>query len=118
MRLCHQKAGAMSFRSLYWGRIIGAVAALFFAVLYLAGQISFSLVGFAIVAFFGGVIGYRLNCGTLPAICDLCGARGLFSAEYGYGFQNARLILNCPSCGRVINRPGSGVCVDNEKRSS
>ena len=105
----------MSFKSLYRGRIGGAVAALFCAVMYLAGYIEIALIGFGLVACVGIIIGYRINSGTLPARCDLCGASGVFSAEYGHGFQNACLILSCPRCGRVVNRPGYGVVVDKDE---
>lgn len=105
----------MSFKSLYWGRIGGAGAALFLAVAYLAGHIVFALTGFGLVGLIGGTIGYRINRGSLPAICDLCGGKGIFRAEYGHGYRNARLILDCPRCGRVVNRAGHGVGVEREE---
>jgi len=97
----------MSFKSLYWLRIAGAGAALLLAVAYLAGYVAFALLGFGFVGLAGGIIGYRINRGTLPATCDLCGRNGLFSAEYGHGFRNARLILNCTTCGRVVGQGGN-----------
>ena len=93
----------LSFIRFYWLRLIGAVAALILALLYLAGFEMYSLAGFAVVATFAIYHGIRINNGTQPAICDLCGNQGTFSAEYGAGFSNARLILTCSNCGRVVN---------------
>jgi hypothetical protein len=107
----------MSFKSLFWVRIGGAGFALLLAAAYLAGYIVFALTGFGLIGLIGGTIGYRINGGNLPATCDLCGQKGLFRAEYGHGFGNARLILDCPECGRVVNRAGGGVGVAREKTS-
>ncbi|MEE4166712.1 MAG: hypothetical protein V2I35_11990 [Desulfocapsaceae bacterium] len=105
----------MSFRFLYLARIGGAASALLCAGAYLAGYITFSLIGFAFVGIVGGTIGVLLNRGTLPALCDLCGKKGVFGAEYGHGFRNARLILDCPRCGRVVNRSRHGLVVEQEQ---
>ena len=105
----------MSYRSLYWGRIAGAAAALLLAVTYMAGFIELALFGFGIVGLVGGVIGYRLNRGSLLAICDLCGKKGIFRAEHGHGFRNARIVLDCPGCGPVVNRAGYGMRVEREQ---
>ncbi len=105
----------MSFHFLYRARIGGAAAALMLAGTYLAGYLVFAVAGFALLGLAGGVTGFLINRGTLPAICDLCGRRGIFSAEYGHGFRNARLILDCPRCGRVINRAEHGVDVEREE---
>ncbi len=105
----------MSFHSLYRARIGGAAAALLLAGTYLAGYLAFALAGFALLGLAGGVIGFLINRGTLPARCDLCGRKGIFSAEYGHGFRNARLILDCPRCGRIVNRADYGVDAEREE---
>lgn len=98
----------VSLIRLYWLRLIGAVLALLLAILYLAEFEYASLAGFAIIALVGIYLGIRINNGTMPARCDLCGSEGTIGAEYGAGYANARLILNCCRCGRVINgKPGS-----------
>ncbi len=107
---------AMSIKSLYWLRIVGAGAALLLALAYMGGYVAFALLGFGFIGFMGGIIGYRINRGTLPATCDLCGGKGLFGAEYGHGFRNARLILNCPTCGRVVSNEGPGGKAKREGR--
>jgi hypothetical protein len=92
----------------YWLRLIGAVFALFLALLYLGGFEMASLGGFTIIACVAIYMGIRINNGTMPATCDLCGSPGTMKAEYGAGFTNARLILECGRCGRVVNgAPGS-----------
>ena len=111
----NQGRGNMSYRAFFWVRTAGAACALLFAAAYLAGYIAFALTGFGLIGLIGGTIGYRVNGGSLPAICDLCGQKGLFRAEYGHGFRNARLVLDCPGCGRVVNRAGGGVEPVREK---
>lgn len=105
----------MSHKTLYLSRITGAVFVLVLSIGYLAGYVGPALSGFVLVGLVGGSIGYLINNGTLPAVCDICGGRGVFSAEYGHGFRNVRLILDCPHCGRVINRSGQGVVVEKEQ---
>ncbi|WP_136798197.1 MULTISPECIES: hypothetical protein [Desulfosediminicola] len=93
---------------LYWLRLAAAALALLLAILYLAEFEKVSLAGFALIALIGGYIGIRINNSTMPARCDLCGSVGTMGAEYGAGYANARLILNCSRCGRVVNgKPGS-----------
>jgi len=105
---------ALSFHTLHRARTAGAAAALLLAVAYLAGYQAFAVAGFVLLGLAGGVTGVLINRGMLPALCDLCGRRGTFSAEYGQGFRNARLILACPRCGRVVNRADHGVDVERE----
>jgi len=98
----------LSLLRLYWLRIFGALFALIFAVLYLIGMEGLAMTGFGGMAVAVTVLAIRIRNNTLPAECDLCGAPATITTEYGAGFANARLILNCRRCGRVINgRPGS-----------
>ncbi|WP_028584332.1 hypothetical protein [Desulfogranum mediterraneum] len=98
----------LNFRTFHRLRIYTAVVVLFFALLYLLGLEKPALGGFAAVAVIGAVFCNRIRLGTMPACCDLCAARGTLKAEYGAGFSNARLVLDCPQCGRVVNRAGRG----------
>lgn len=98
----------LSFIRFYWLRLFGAVAALILAIMYLAGFELTGLAGFSCIATIAVYIGIRINNETMPARCDLCGSGGTMKAEYGAGFTDARLILMCPHCGRVVNgSPGS-----------
>jgi len=98
----------LSLLRLYWLRIFGALFALIFAIFYLLGLEELSVACFGVMALAITVLTIRIRNNTLPADCDLCGASATITAEYGAGFANARLILNCSRCGRVINsRPGS-----------
>jgi hypothetical protein len=98
----------LSFIRFYWLRLFGALTALTLALLYLAGFELTGLAGFSCIGAIAVYIGIRINNETMPARCDLCGATGTMKAEYGTGFVNARLILICPYCGRVVNSsPGS-----------
>ena len=98
----------LSLLRLYWIRIFGALFALIFAVFYLMGLEGLSVAGFGMMALAITILTIRIRNNTLPASCDLCGAPSTITAEYDAGFANARLILNCRRCGRVINgRPGS-----------
>ena len=105
----------LNFFRFHWLRFLGAVLALFFAILYLAGGEEIALAGFAFIAIIAGFIGIRVRKGTMPALCDLCKEHGTLKAEYGAGFSNARLILNCPNCGRVINTATRGAAPEREK---
>ncbi len=105
----------LNFFRFHWLRFFGAILALLFAILYLAGGEEFALGGFALIAIIAGYIGIRVRKGTMPALCDLCKETGTLKAEYGAGFSNARLILNCPKCGRVINAAEKGIKPKREK---
>lgn len=93
----------------HWLRFFGAIVALLLALLYLYGYEQFSLIGFALIALVLTYGGIRIRRGTLPAICDLCGAHATMTSEYGAGFSNARLIICCPDCGRIVNGSNGGV---------
>ena len=98
----------LSLLRFYWLRIFGALFALIFAIFYLLGMEGTALAGFGGMAVVIAVLAIRIHNNTLPADCDLCGAPATITTEYEAGFANARLILNCCRCGRVINgRPGS-----------
>lgn len=98
----------INFIRFYWLRLFGAVFALILALLYLAGFELISLAGFSGIAFIAIYITIKINNGTMPAKCDLCESAGTMTAEYNAGFSNARLILTCEHCGRVVNgAPGS-----------
>jgi hypothetical protein len=98
----------LSFLRFYWLRLFGAVLALVMATLYLNDFEGISITGFSLMALVAVVISIRISRNTMPASCDLCGAPATMTAEYGAGYSNARLILNCTRCGRVVNtRPGS-----------
>lgn len=99
---------------MYWSKVVGACIVLALALVYLIGFTKSGLVGFVLVGVVGGSIGYRIKKGSLPAVCDLCGSKGFFSAEYGAGFSNARLILTCEKCGRVVNKVPYGIRPEKE----
>ncbi len=99
----------LNFSIFQWLRFLCAVVVLGLAILYLAGGEKIALVGFAIITFPVAVICNRLRKGTMVAVCDLCKAKGTMTAEYGAGFSNARLVINCPHCGRVVNKADRGV---------
>jgi hypothetical protein len=84
-------------------------------MLYLGEQEEIALIGFAVVATITAYLCFRIRKGDMPATCDLCGENGTLKAEYGAGFSNARLILNCPHCGRVINKASRGTDPQQEK---
>lgn len=104
----------LSFLRFHWLRFSGAIITLLLAVIYLLEFEGISLIGFGMLAVVGTFLGMGLRNGTLPARCDLCGSSGRFSAEYGTGFSNARLILSCPQCGRVINNSERGIIPEHE----
>lgn len=104
----------LSFVRFHWLRFSGALTALLFAVVYLLEFEEIALVGFALLAVVGTYLGMSLRKGTLSARCDLCGSPGSFSAEYGAGFSNSRLILSCIRCGRVVNTSERGVTPEKE----
>lgn len=105
----------MTFRRIHQLRIGTAIVVLILALLYLMGQEKTALAGFALITMAAVAVGDRLRKGTLPATCDLCGASATMAAEYGAGFSNARLVLTCPRCGRVINSGGYQVEPRREK---
>lgn len=96
-------------------RIITATIVLFLALIYLSGQEAFSLAGFALLAVVATYICYHLRNGSMAAECDLCRSQATMKAEYGAGFSDARLVINCPQCGRVINGAKQGVEPQREK---
>ena len=93
----------LNFFRFHWLRFIGAILALLLSIIYLFGFEEISLAGFGIGIVIASYIGIRIRKGSMPARCDLCGSEGSLKAEYGAGFSNARLVLTCSSCGRVIN---------------
>lgn len=99
----------LNFHIFHWLRFLCALVVLALAILYLAGGEKIALIGFAIIACAATVICTRLRKGTMPAVCDLCQARGVMKAEYGAGFSNARLVIDCPRCSRVVNKAKQGV---------
>jgi hypothetical protein len=99
----------LSLVRFHWLRFLGAIFALVLAIIYLMESEEIALLGFALIALVAAVICIKIRKGTLPAICDLCRSKGTMRAEYGPGFSNARLILNCPQCGRVINKAQAGM---------
>ena len=105
----------MTILLFHWIRFIGAIVALLLAILYLIGFEKISLVGFSLIGAYGAVVCILLQKGTLPAKCDLCSTKGTMKAEYDYGFANARLVLGCPKCGRVINGAKHGIRPERER---
>ena len=106
----------LSLIRFYWLCLAGAILALTFSLVYLAGAEIPALGGFALIAAVAIYITIRINRGDMPSICDLCGADAVMTAEYGTGFSNARLIVTCPGCGRVINTGKGTVTPQREKR--
>ncbi len=105
----------LSFHRFYKLRIITAVIVFILAILYLTGYEEVGLAGFAVITALAAYVCNKLRLGTMAAYCDLCGRDGLMKAEYGAGFSNARLVLNCCNCGRVVNSTKLGVCLKKEK---
>lgn len=99
----------LNFKMFYRLRFFCALIVFGLALLYLAGGEKPALVGFAIITAITVFICDKLRKGTMPADCDLCQASATMKAEYGAGFSNARLVLHCPQCGRVINVAKEGV---------
>ncbi len=107
----------MSIMHFHWLRFLGAVAALIFAVMYLFGYEKAALIGFIIIGIYAAVTCIRIQKGMQPGKCDLCGRKGLLRVEYEHGFTNVRLVLDCPSCGRVVNKAKNGIKPGLEKES-
>lgn len=108
----------MSIVLFHWLRFCGAVAALILAILYLAGYEQLSLIGFFLIGIYAAITCIRIQKGTQPAKCDLCGAGGILKVEYEHGYTNVRLILDCPHCGQVVNTAKTGVKPGLEKERS
>ena len=104
-----------SFRLFYKLRIAAAIIVLALALLYLNGFEKFSLAGFAVLTCITAYVCNKLRLGTMDAHCDLCGARGVMKAEYGAGFSNARLVIDCQKCGRVINSSKTGISLKKDR---
>jgi hypothetical protein len=85
------------------------------ALLYLSGFEKFSLAGFAVLTCITVYVCNKLRLGTMDACCDLCGSKGKMKAEYEAGFSNARLIIDCDKCGRVINSSNSGISLKKDR---
>ncbi len=99
----------LNFFRFHWLRFLTAIIVLALALLYLMEVEGIALFGFLFLALIVTIICDKIRKGTMPAICDLCRSKGTIKAEYGAGFSNARLILNCPQCGRVINKADQGI---------
>lgn len=107
----------MSILQFHWLRFFGALLALILAIVYLLGYVKIALGGFFIIGVYGAVTCIRIQKGIQPGKCDLCGSKGLLKVEYEHAFTNARLILDCPSCGRVVNRAKNGIKPGLEKEN-
>ncbi len=99
----------LNFSLFYRLRLLCAIVVLGLALLYLAGGEKFSLIGFALLFVIVTFLCNQIRKGTMPAVCDLCKSKGTMQAEYGAGFSNAKLVINCPQCGRVVNKGEDGV---------
>lgn len=108
----------MSLLRFHWLRFIGAVVALVLALFYLAGFETISMTGFLIIAVYAALLTIRLARGRQQATCDLCGSPGILRVEHGPAFSGARLVLDCPRCGRVINTAREGMKPGMEKAPS
>ena len=102
----------MGILRFHWIRFIGAVVMLILSLCYLFGFEEFAITGFIIIAVYATVLCTRLQKGTQPAICDLCGAKATMKVEYEQAFSNVRLIVQCPHCGRVVNTAKKGIRPD------
>lgn len=105
----------LNFHTFHKLRIVTAVIVLFLAIIYLNGGEKIGLTGFAVLAAVVAIICNKIRKGVMPAICDLCSTKATMKAEYEAGFSNARLIINCPCCGRVVNQAKQGVNPQKEK---
>ncbi len=105
----------MSIMLFHWIRFFGAAFALLFAILYLCEYEKIALYGFLLIGAYGAITCILIQKGVQPGKCDLCGSKGLLRVEYGHGFTNVRLILDCPSCGRVVNKAKTGIKPGLEK---
>ncbi len=99
----------MSILLFHWIRFFGAIIALLLAILYLTGFERVSLIGFTLIGIYATITCVLIQKGKLPAKCDLCGNKSTMKVEYDHGFTNVLLVLNCPQCGRVINRAEKGI---------
>lgn len=105
----------LNFRSFHKLRIVTAVIVFLLAIIYLNGGEKFSLIGFATLSTVVALLCNKIRKGIMPAVCDLCGTRATMKAEYGAGFSNAKLVIDCHRCGRVINQAKQGVNPQKEK---
>ncbi len=99
----------MSLVRFHWLRFITAAVALVLALFYLAGFEELSLAGFLVIGIYAALLTIRLRRGRQKAKCDLCGGPGLLRVEHGPAFSGARLVLECPRCGRVVNTAREGM---------
>lgn len=111
-----EKIMYLNFKIFYRTRLILACIVLGLSLLYLNGGEKTALGGFAVLTLVTVFLCDKLRKGTMPAICDLCGKAGTMKAEYGAGFSNARLVLSCPRCGRVVNKGNDVVELEVEKK--
>lgn len=105
----------MSLLRFHWLRFIAAAVALVLALLYLAGFETIAMVGFLVIGIYAALLTMRLARGRQKARCDLCGGPGILRVEHGPAFSGARLVLDCPRCGRVINTASEGMQPGIEK---
>lgn len=108
----------LNFHTFHKLRIITAVIVLILALIYLNGGEKIALIGFALMSTVVAIICNKIRKGIMPAVCDLCGTKATLQAEYGAGFSNARLVLNCPCCGRVVNQAKQGVNPQRERENN
>jgi len=94
----------MSILRFHWIRFFGAAAALVLALMYLFGYEQPALAGFLVIGVYATITCVRIQRGTQPAKCDLCGRSSKMKVEYDHGFSNVKLIVECPDCGRIVNK--------------
>lgn len=99
----------MTILRFHWLRFIGAIVTLILALLYLFGFEKPAMAGFIVIGAYATFLGIRIQRGKQRAVCDLCGAKSMMKVEYEPGFSNVRLIIDCPRCGRVVNKAKRGI---------
>ncbi len=104
----------LTFHRFYRLRIVAAIIILILALMYLSGHEKIGLSGFAVITLIAVFVCNKLRLGTMPAVCDLCGRQGTMKAEYGAAFSNARLVLTCLGCGRVVNTSKQGLVLKKD----
>ena len=105
----------MSLLRFRWLRFIAAAVALVLALLYLAGFETIAMAGFLVIGIYAALLTIRLIRGRQKARCDLCGGPGTLRVEHGPIYSGARLVLDCPRCGRVVNTARQGMQPGIEK---
>lgn len=105
----------MSILRFHWIRFIAAITALILALLYLFGFEQSALLGFFILGTYAAITCVRIQRGSQGARCDLCSSKAKMKVEYGHGFTNVKLIVDCPQCGRVVNIAKHGIQPGLEK---